>query len=130
MKTQVVARKSDEKIMCLSFGTGRRHDFRLFGESGVRFMQGSEARAEGGYQGLAKMHGNTVLPKKRMKGKELSREGKRKNRVISSGRALNEHVIGRVKRFRILAERYRNSRKRFGLRFNLIAGICNFEFAF
>ncbi|MGH9945233.1 MAG: IS5/IS1182 family transposase, partial [Pyrinomonadaceae bacterium] len=28
---------------------------------------------------------------------------------------------------RILAERYRNRRKRFSLRFNLIAGIYNFE---
>ncbi|MCL2853878.1 MAG: IS5/IS1182 family transposase, partial [Defluviitaleaceae bacterium] len=30
-------------------------------------------------------------------------------------------------RFKILAERYRNRRKRFGLRLNLLAGICNFE---
>jgi hypothetical protein len=27
----------------------------------------------------------------------------------------------------IVSERYRNRRKRFGLRFNLIAGIYNFE---
>lgn len=40
---------------------------------------------------------------------------------------LNEHVIGRLKRFRILSERYRNHRKRFALRFSLIAGICNFD---
>ncbi|MDR0637616.1 MAG: IS5/IS1182 family transposase, partial [Spirochaetaceae bacterium] len=31
------------------------------------------------------------------------------------------------KRFKIVADRYRNRRKRFGLRFNLICGICNFE---
>ncbi|MDB6096648.1 MAG: transposase, partial [Francisellaceae bacterium] len=31
------------------------------------------------------------------------------------------------KRYKIIADRYRNRRKRFGLRFNLIAGICNFE---
>ncbi|MCL2519246.1 MAG: IS5/IS1182 family transposase, partial [Oscillospiraceae bacterium] len=30
-------------------------------------------------------------------------------------------------RFRIVSERYRNRRKGFGLRFNLIAGICNYE---
>ncbi|MBT7069454.1 MAG: IS5/IS1182 family transposase, partial [Anaerolineae bacterium] len=29
--------------------------------------------------------------------------------------------------FRILSERYRNRRKRFGLRFNLIASLYNFE---
>jgi len=129
MKTQVVERKSDEKIMCLFFGSGRRHDFRLFKESGVRFARESEVRTDSGYHGLAKIHGNSVLPKRRMRGKELSKEDKRKNREISSGRVLNEHIMGRVKRFRILAERYRNRRKRFGLRFNLIAGICNFELA-
>ncbi len=40
---------------------------------------------------------------------------------------LNENVIGVVKRFRIIAEKYRNRRKHFNLRFNLIAGIYNFE---
>lgn len=38
-----------------------------------------------------------------------------------------EHVIRFVKRFRILSECYRNRRKRFALRFSLIAGICNFD---
>lgn len=36
-------------------------------------------------------------------------------------------VIGMVKRFKIVADKYRNQRKRFGLRFNLIAGLYNFE---
>jgi hypothetical protein len=38
-----------------------------------------------------------------------------------------EQAIGKLKVFRILAERYRRRRKRFGLRFNLIAGLYNFE---
>jgi hypothetical protein len=33
----------------------------------------------------------------------------------------------RLKIFKILADRYRNRRKRFGLRFNLIAGLYNHE---
>jgi hypothetical protein len=57
----------------------------------------------------------------------LNAEDKAKNRKISSERVTNEHAIGFIKRFKILSERYRNRRKRFGLRFNLIAGICNFE---
>jgi len=67
------------------------------------------------------------LPKKRTKKKPLTAEDKALNREISSERVSNEHAIGFIKRFKILAERYRNRRKRFGLRFNLIAGICNFE---
>ena len=38
-----------------------------------------------------------------------------------------EHVNRKLKIFPILAERYRNRRQRFGLRFNLIAAIINFE---
>ena len=38
-----------------------------------------------------------------------------------------EDVIRKVKIFRILGERYRNRRKRFGLRFNLIASLYNLE---
>jgi hypothetical protein len=51
----------------------------------------------------------------------------RENRAIARTGVANEHSTGFVKRFRILSERYRNRRKRFGLRFNLIAAICNFD---
>ncbi|HHW54112.1 MAG TPA: IS5/IS1182 family transposase, partial [Acinetobacter towneri] len=34
-------------------------------------------------------------------------------------------INGKLKHFRILTERYRNRRKRFGLRMNLIAGMVN-----
>ena len=49
------------------------------------------------------------------------------NAEISRRRIRVEHVIGKLKRFKILAERYRNRRKRMGLRFNLIAAIYNIE---
>ena len=49
------------------------------------------------------------------------------NKQLSSDRVLNEHVIGKIKRFKIVADKYRNRRKRFGLRFNLIAGVYNLE---
>ncbi|NGX33519.1 MAG: hypothetical protein K1060chlam4_01589, partial [Candidatus Anoxychlamydiales bacterium] len=44
---------------------------------------------------------------------------KKDNRLISRDRVINENVIGIIKRFKIIADRYRNRRKRFGLRFNL-----------
>ncbi|MDR0936392.1 MAG: IS5/IS1182 family transposase, partial [Oscillospiraceae bacterium] len=45
----------------------------------------------------------------------------------SSIRMKIEHIIGRIKVFKIVAEKYRNHRKRLHLRFNLICGIVNFE---
>lgn len=56
-----------------------------------------------------------------------TKEEKEQNRKISSERVVNENVIGSLKRFKIINDRYRNRRKRFGLRFNLIAGIHNME---
>ena len=80
-----------------------------------------------GYQGLQKLHLNTSMPKKKTKKSPLSKEDKRTNKHQSSERVLSENVIGMLKRFKILVERYRNRRKRFCLRFNLIAGIYNWE---
>ncbi len=42
-------------------------------------------------------------------------------------RVVVENVIGMLKRFKIISDRYRNRRKRFRLRFNLLAGLYNFE---
>lgn len=67
------------------------------------------------------------MPKKKSKRYPLTREDKVRNREISKERVLNENVIGKIKRFKIVADKYRNRRKRFRLRFGLISGIYNFE---
>jgi hypothetical protein len=73
------------------------------------------------------LHENSDLPKKKTKKQKLTKEDKQHNKQLASDRALNENVIGKLKRFKIVSDKYRNRRKRFGLRFNLIAGIYNYE---
>lgn len=77
--------------------------------------------------GISKKHSNVDIPKKKTKKKPLTKEDKALNRKISSSRVLVENVIRSLKIFRILAEKYRNRRKRFGLRVNLIAGLYNYQ---
>jgi hypothetical protein len=127
LKTQVVVDKKTRKVICTAFANGKRHDFRLFKESKTHIHKGIQVDTDTGYQGIKRFHANSVLPKKKTKKKPLTFEEKARNRGISSERVCNEHAIGFIKRFKILSERYRNRRKRFGLRFNLIAGVCNFE---
>ena len=86
-----------------------------------------KALTDTGYQGIQKIHGNSEFPKKKSKKNPLTKEDKKNNQKLSRERVLNENVIGVIKRFKIIADRYRNRRKRFTLRFNLIAGIYNFE---
>ena len=99
----------------------------MFKESDVHFKETTEALTDTGYLGLQKIHTNTSMPKKKSKKNPLTPADKKQNKELSSKRVLNEHVIGMIKRFKIVSDKYRNRRKRFGLRFNLISGICNFE---
>jgi hypothetical protein len=119
--------KTTKLVICTHFSNGKQHDFRLFKTSNVGIHPEIRSLTDTGYQGIHKLHQNSALPKKKTKKTPLTKEDKKKNRALSSERVLNEHVIGMLKRFKIIADRYRNRRKRFGLRFNLIAGIYNFE---
>ena len=103
------------------------HDFRLYKESNTSIHKEIKSINDSGYQGLQKIHSNTELPKKKSKKSPLSKSDKKYNRKLSSARALNENVIACIKKFKIISDRYRNRRKRFALRFNLICGIYNWE---
>ena len=119
--------KASKEVICTDFCNGKRHDFRLFKESGVRFKPNTKTITDTGYQGIQKIHANSQSPKKRTKKYPLTLADKKSNHDLSSQRVLNENVIGMLKRFKIIADKYRNRRKRFGLRFNLIADIYNYE---
>ena len=115
------------QIIATAFANDSTHDFRLFKESKTVMAYQIVCLADTGYQGLAKLHANSQTPKKKSKHHPLTLEQKVTNRELARQRIFVEHVIRKVKIFRILSERYRNRRKRFGLRFNLIASLYNLE---
>ena len=85
-----------------------------------------EILADKGYQGIKRIHSLSYTPFKKQKKKPLSYREKEYNQQLAKRRIYIEHVIRCLKIFRILAYPYRNRRRRFGLRFNLIAGLYNF----
>lgn len=127
LKSQLVVDPKGKKIICTNFSNGKRHDFRLLKESKVHIHPETMMIVDTGYQGLQKIHRKTRIPKKRSKKNPLMLADKESNRSIAKDRVFNENVIALIKRFKIICDRYRNRRKRFGLRFNLISGIYNFE---
>lgn len=127
LKSQIVVDKESSKIICTSFCNGKKHDFKLYKESKVHWVKDICAVVDSGYTGIKNFHSSSLLPKKRSRRAILTKNDKEMNRQIASERVLNENVIGRLKRFKILSDRYRNRRKRFALRFNLLAGIYNRE---
>jgi hypothetical protein len=129
LKCQIVLERDSGQIICTFFGKGRRHDFKLYQASGVRFAPQTESLQDKGYQGIHKWHSNSRLPHKRPRGGQLSQEQKADNRALARRRVVIEQVNRCLKIFRILAQRYRNRRRRFGLRCNLIAALYNYECA-
>lgn len=119
--------KKTKQVICTAFANGKRHDFRLFKESKTKLNPNINVITDTGYQGIQKLHVKSELPKKKTKKNPLTKEDKKKNQELASERVANENVIGMIKRFKIISDKYRNRRKRFGLRFNLIAGIYNLE---
>lgn len=118
-----------KRILCTYYGKGKTHDLKLFKASKTPLIQPAFWLADSGYQGLQKLHANTEVPHKKRRGSKLEPHEKQYNKSLSKLRLSIEHVNAKLKVWRILSERYRCRRKRFGLRFNLIAGIYNFELA-
>lgn len=119
--------QSNQQIICTAHAKGKQHDFTVFKSSNTRLMPKVKCLADKGYQGIAKIHANSRTPKKRPRGGQLSIDDKHWNQQLAKLRVVIEHINRRLKVFKILSERYRNRHKRFGLRFNLIAGLYNYE---
>lgn len=129
LKAQVVVNQATGQIICTAFSQGRVHDFQLFKLCRIPMMPEQLCLADKGYQGLAELHSSSCTPTKKPRKRKLNQDERQHNRLLARLRIVVEHVNRRLKIFRILAERYRNRRRRFGLRFNLIAAILNLELA-
>jgi hypothetical protein len=105
------------------------HDFKLLKRSRLPFVYSQLCLADRGYQGFAKVHPGACTPTKQPRKQSLPKEEKQHNRALARLRVQIEHVIRCFKSFRIFSGRYRNRRRRFGLRLNLIAGLLNYELA-
>ena len=115
------------EIICIAQGTGRTHDFKLFKKSIKGINKDIKIQADSGYQGIGKIHKNSETPKKRRKKVPLTKEEKANNHRISQERILIENINCKLKVWKIMAEKYRNRRKRFNLRVSILCGIYNYE---
>jgi len=129
MKVQLLVEFDTGEIIATAVDKGKTHDFKLLKHSRLPFIPSQLCLADRGYQGFAKRHAGACTPTKKPRQQPLSEQEKQHNQVLARLRVRVEHVIRRFKIFRIFSGRYRNRRKRFGLRLNLIAGLLNYELA-
>ncbi len=123
--------RADQLLMTLMYWREYRTQFHIAGSYGISESAVSRAikKVEDVLIRSDQFHlsGKKVLKSNdKPKHHPLTAEQKEENRTVSSQSIYVEHVIGKLKVFRILSERYRNRRKRFGLRFNLIVAIIEY----
>ena len=121
---------SQGRIVSLDIAVSYCHDMKLFKMSRRNIGQAGKILADSGYQWLMKMYSQAQTPRKSSKLKQLTLEDKSYNHVLSKERIKVENIFAKVKTFKIFSTTYRNRRKRFGLRMNLIADIINCELGF
>lgn len=117
------------QFLCTAKSPGRVHDFKLFKYSRVRLKHQTLCLADKGYQGLETLQPNSCIPKRKPPKGKLSKVDKQCNQALARVRISVEHQIRLLKVFRILKGAYRNRRRRFGLRLNLLCGLINAELA-
>jgi len=107
----------------VDFSGGRKHDFALFKATYKIIDESTFILADKGYQGIIRLHKNSLTPIKKYNSKNLSKVEKWYNQIVSKSRALIERINRRLKVFRILSGRFRNKICKFENIFSLICGI-------
>ena len=116
-------------IMSVASTYGAMHDLTLFRASGVRLPFETALIGDAGYQGVWQDHPHAITPHKATKTAPLTDQERQDNRILAHTRQPVEHVIRRLKVFRVLKGVYRHRRRRFALRLHLIAALCNLTLA-
>jgi len=129
LKTEYVVTAQGRIASVSDSHPGSRHDLTIR-RDGAQMPRSARVYADSAYQGYEREHAAVELPYKKRKGGDLSADEKEYNRGLSSFRVAIEHRIGRTKRFRIVAERFRNPRHTHHTKTSIIAGLVNIEAEF
>ena len=121
---QIVVDYLAQTILSIAFTTGKTHDLELFRRSKTLISNDILSMYDLGYYGLHH-RSNVLMPHKKERNKELEQWQRIENKEISSIRVFVEHVFRFIKTFKMLGSRYRNRRRRIGIRASIISCIYN-----
>jgi hypothetical protein len=129
IKIQLIVCLETLRILAVVCRKGSVHDYRILKESRIVIHDKIKKLGDLGYQGIAKLYANTLIPIKKTKMKPLSKEDKKYNRKLSQERVKVELVIRYCKIFRMVKETYRGKHKNYGKAWNVTAALVNFRYA-
>lgn len=136
-KTQIATTTTGLILHASKSTEGRCHDYRLFKEDNMLAQIHPLAQrfkrvcvwGDSGYQGMAKdfLDLQVRLSRRATRGHPLDEADKTHNKVVGRVRVGVEHVLSRVKKYRILDHRFRNRPSTYDACFLLVAGLVNWR---
>lgn len=128
IKTEIVTDPSGKILRVSKPYEGRVHDFEIRKKKGA--LPAIPILADSGYQGLQNEHAAAViLPQKRSKNRPLSDSDRTRNTRFARCRIVIEHIFAHLKKWNILAARFRGHLATYSSVFQSIAGLHNFVMA-
>lgn len=134
LKEQIVSTKQKIVLHVADSSPGRVHDYKYFKTTGVgEWLEDNpqiKARVDLGYQGTGKDYpkATIVLPTKRSRWKTgLTRSQKIMNTKKAKARMPVENNIANLKKFKILADKYRNLKEHYSAIFKSVCFLSNFR---
>lgn len=131
-KTQIIINENQRILDVSQRYFGSTHDKKVFNidNSAYKIPRHSSLLGDLGYVGAPKEYPdlNMILPHKKPKGKELTKEQKKFNKQHSRERVSVEHAIGKNKKFRILADTYRGKEESYNQIFRNISALVNLNY--
>lgn len=129
VKTQLMVNDQGVIIHKLRYKKGRRHDYDVYKENHPIPPKNVVTVVDLGYLGIEKDFPEqlSALPKKKKRNQELSEEEKEYNQSHSRRRIVIEHTICRLKKYRILADVFRNRLRKYNKVSDIVAGLINYR---
>jgi len=136
VKTQITVNAEGLILHRTPHARGSKHDYALFKWRHPRLPGEVRLGVDLGYDGVQRDYPgfNALVPFKRrspgrgkrgVKARELTCEEKAFNRWLSGERVVVEHTISRVKKFRIMAHRFRNRLRHYDVMTDIVCGLVN-----
>ena len=140
VKTQITVNADGLIVHRTPHARGSRHDYALFKWRHPRLPDTVRLGVDLGYDGIQSDYPgfNALVPFKRrslgrgkrgVKAKELTGEQKAFNQRLSKERVVVEHTVSRLKKFRVMAHRFRNRLRHYDAMTDIVCGLVNLRIA-
>ena len=129
VKTQFMVNNRGFIIHKVGHKKGRRHDYDIYKENHPVIPKEVVNVVDLGYLGIEKDFPEQLssIPNRKKRNLELSQEEKEYNKNHSKKRIVIEHTICRLKKYRILADVFRNKLRKYNKVSDIVSGLVNYR---